>query len=133
MITFKKRLNGLIEKWDGEIFGGVFEEHNTPILSDQYKAWLESGNKPDEEKEATEQKKVRIKNELILPRQNYLNDTRNDALEFLLQGKEYPKKSKREQAQKEIEEIKQINTLKELNSINLEFSSSDGNDMDRKG
>ena len=124
--TLKRLQNGY------QVNGAIFAP-NDPNNSDYQKIqkWLANGGVFEEElKETTEQKKSRIKNELIISRQSFLDKTFREAVEHLLNESDYQNKESREKAKKEIKEIKQINTLKELNSINLDFVSGDGVDMD---
>jgi hypothetical protein len=68
---------------------------------------------------STEEKKQRLKQQLLISRQSYLTKTFQEAFEYLEEGIEYPNKKKRTQAKQEIKEIEAATTLTVLNKFNI--------------
>lgn len=67
------------------------------------------------------QNKQELKQQLIRSRNQYLAQTLNDALEYILDKNDFPNKEKRQQAKQEIEKIKAANTITALNQFNSNF------------
>lgn len=98
---------GEIPKWNGEKW--VYEK--IPELTQE----------PELSKETTEQKKVRIKSELVISRKAFFEISTKDAIEYLLASQDYPEKQKRQRAKQEIEDIKAATTLSALNEFSIDF------------
>lgn len=68
-----------------------------------------------------QRKKDELKLQLIFSRQKYLESTRDEAIDCILSGLEYPNKENRVRATKEIKDIKSTNSLSILNQFSSEF------------
>jgi hypothetical protein len=84
---------------------------------------IEAANQQLEEdlKETTEKKKLRIKSELISSRKSFLEFSRVEAIESMLESQDYPEKEKRQRAKQEIADIQSSNTLTALNKFSQDF------------
>lgn len=107
-------------EWENPIDGLVWE--NTEFEKPTWEQ-IKAANQQleDNSKETTEKKKSRIKSELISSRKYFLEISRNDAIEYLLESQEYPGKQKREQAKQEISDIQSASTLTILNQFSSTF------------
>jgi phage/plasmid-associated DNA primase len=73
------------------------------------------------EKETAEQEKSRIKSNLIASRNAFLEKSLKEAMEYLIKGQDYPKKSQRERAEREIAQIESSTSIEFLNRFSSTF------------